>query len=115
MNQKLILDVFNKFFPNKNIMAGIKQGQDMIKGVDDSFDGVRGFIQKRGITNDQIEKVAELIRTNPASKAICRVAGTNPIYICNDIKKLKSDGNNSNPLLAPKMEKPKILAKRQRL
>lgn len=108
MNPQMIITMLSKFFPNNNISGAIQQGQQMIKGVENSKAGVVDFIQSKGITNTQIDKVCEYIRTNPLTNTICKTMGVNPISVINDIKSLKSDSNNNNPDLAPKLVKPQV-------
>ncbi len=113
MNVNAIMQALSQFFPNKDINGIIKQGQEQIKGVANTKESVVNFIRSRGIMDSQIDKVAEYIRTNPAAKVICRLSGTNPVALINDIKSLKSTSNNTNPALAPVMAKPKINGQRK--
>lgn len=108
MNPQMIISMLSKFFPHSNIGGAIQQGQEMIKGVENSKQGVVDFIHKKGITNSQIDKVCEYIRTNPMTNTVCKTMGVNPIAVINDIKSLKSDSNNNNPSLAPKLVKPQV-------
>lgn len=105
INPQMIISLLQKFFPNINEL--INRGQEQIKGVDNNFSSVANFIRSSGIMNEQIDKVANLIITHPQAKILCKTFGTTPVFLANDIRRLKNPSNNTNSQNAPKMVSPK--------
>lgn len=106
MDLKQISSLVSTFFPQLKINDAINEAQNKVSGVEDSFEAVKNKIQEFGISGNQLKIIADKILSMPSSKNICRILGTNPIAVANDLKKL-ADGNTNKTLNAPKMVMPK--------
>lgn len=100
MDYTQIMGLIKRVFPS--VDDSISQAKGMINGVEDSIDGVKGFLKMNNITNEQIDKVANFIQTHPMGKMM----GNHPTIIASKIRELKGSGYNTNRSLAPALELP---------